>query len=119
MKNNKNTSYTGLALTYFRILGIRLPLTMDLSVWGNQFYSQVQGNEKILWIRKKNSKNVYKIVQIELSNQVDLIQSAKGSDNILISFTDTRKEGDPLNTFTRSVTLPYNKVYQFIDGKKI
>ena len=92
---------------------------MDLSVWGNQFYSQVQDSINIIWIRKKNSKNVYKITQSELSNQVDLIQSAKGTDNILISFTNTRKEGDPLNTFTRSVIEPYNKVYQFIDGKNL
>jgi hypothetical protein len=116
MKNNNSTNNK---LTDFRILGIRLPLTMDLSKWGNQFYSQDLGLETIIWIRKKNSNNIYKINQSQLSNKVNLIQSDKGDDNILISFIDTRKEGDPLNTFIRSVNLPHNKIYNFKDGKKL
>jgi hypothetical protein len=112
MENNKTLK--------FRILGINLPITMDLSYYGKEFYSQnIEGGaEKIIWLRKKNTNNIYKISQSGLTNKVNLIQTNNGSDNILISFTDTRNEGDPLNTFTRSVSLPHNLTYNFVDGIK-
>jgi hypothetical protein len=95
--------------TSFRILKIRIPMTMDLSKWGTQFYS----HENIIWIKKKNSKYIYKIIQSDLINKVDVVYSNKNQS--VLSFIDTRTNGD--DTFTRS--LPNGKFYYFHEGIKI
>jgi len=114
MKINKSTYRSPLD---FRILGIRLPLTMDLCEWGHQFYSQE--SENIVWIKKRNTNSIYKIIKSNLYNKVELIQADKGEDNIIISFIDTRNENETLNTFTRIVVLPYIKTYKIENGFKI
>lgn len=100
--------------TDFRISGIRLPTTMELNKWGKHFYT----NKNNIWIKKRNSNYIYKIVESELSNQINLIYSIKNKENLLLSFTDIRNEGDSLNTFTRTFSYPHNTIYFIYEGKK-
>lgn len=93
----------------FKLQNFRIPMTMDLNVWGSVFnfdtHTQI--------IRKKNTNTLFKVEIVnELMNNIEL----KNSDNkILLSFTDIRKEGSPINTFVR---IFQHHIYYIYNGTR-
>jgi hypothetical protein len=90
----------------FKLQSYKLPMTMDLNVWGN-IYSFDDNNIQI--IKKKNSNSIFRVVKNNLANNIELKDI---NNKILIKFTDIRNEGDPLNTFVRIYDNNYYYIYR-------
>jgi len=78
----------------FTLKNYRIPMTMDLSKWGT-----VLDLESAQIIRKKNTNSLFKVVQA--SKFENIIELKDRNNKNILSFTDIRNEGDPLNTFVR------------------
>lgn len=93
----------------FKLGTFRIPMTMDLKVWGSVF----NFDDKTLIIRKRKTDTLYKVDQIkDFTNNIEL----KNNDNkTLLTFTDIRKEGDPINTFVR---LFKHHIYYIYNGTR-
>lgn len=95
----------------FRINRYRIPMTMDLLKWGEQYYT----GDEFTMIRKRKTSYYYKINQNGLTNLIDMLIPINSEMKKEISFTDIRREDDPLNTFTRIFN---NQAYYIYNGNK-
>lgn len=94
-KTLDNVKVDNKTVSYFKLVDYRIPMTMDLKSWG-VFYDNIDENTSI--IKKRSTNSIYKITKIDsLTNLIEL----KNNFETLITFKDIRREGDPLNTFTR------------------
>lgn len=90
----------------FTLKNYRIPMTMDLSKWGT-----ILDFENALIIRKKNTNSLFKVIQA--SKFENIIELRDRNNNNILSFTDTRNEGDPINTFVRIFN---NNIYFIYKG---
>lgn len=88
--------------------GFNLSTTMDLSQWGYE----IERNEQHILIQKYDSQLIYRVKLLDNAHNVEILRRGK----VVLHFIDQKEEGDPMNTFVR--TLKFQK-HHFKKGKLI